>query len=388
MDFFIVFLKAIGSVFLNPIFYWMIVLSFLPSDNRIKLEETFFNHKVLPIGTELKNTLKLSLFITSLMLIFTIGFKVTFPYEIIVVLSVVIVLLSFKMRYTFLSASYTLGFTYLIIWFLPKGPLENVLYTDWTFISIAIIIGLFLIGEAILFIAFNPSEASPKLAYSKRGRWYGVLQVKQLSIIPFLVFLPQEVGTINNTIMPTLFIGEDAYTFFIMPFALGFSHLFKGDLPAKYSKNIGFSLLLLALTVLCLAFGSLKINNLSFLAVILAIVGRALIHYIFYKIDLKKPPFFIEGHPYLRVLGVVSGSPAEKLGFKIGDTILKINDQRIHSLEQLDHLLRETAENCLMEINRTRGRLRFIEINEYKGNSLELGLIFAREPVQPLKGRR
>src|SRR5690625_5729888 len=86
MDFFIVFLKAIGSVFLNPIFYWMIVLSFLPSDNRIKLEETFFNHKVLQIGTELKKTLKLSLFITRLMIIFTIGFKVTFPYEIIMIL--------------------------------------------------------------------------------------------------------------------------------------------------------------------------------------------------------------------------------------------------------------------------------------------------------------
>lgn len=385
MDYLILVLKAMASILLNPVFYWIIIISLLPSDNRIKLEESVFNYKMLPLGTELKNTLKPSLLITILMLIFTIGFKVTFPYEALIILSVILILLSYKMKYIFLSASYSLGLTYIILWFLPKGSLENALYTEWTFISITIMISLLLFGEAILLLTFRNSEAGPKLAYSKRGRWYGILQMKKLSIIPFLVFLPEGEGILTNSLIPSFSIANESYTIFIMPFAIGFNHLFRGNLPEKYSKNIGFSVLLLALIVLFLSLASFKLTTLSLLAAIIAIVGRGLIHYSFYKRDLKRNPYFLEGQEQLRILGVIPASLAEKYGFQTGDSISTFNGEKITSVEQLDKLLKKTQGDSLMEISRKRSRLRFIEIRNFTGSSLELGLIFAMKPIQANK---
>lgn len=385
MDYLTIILKALGNLLFNPIFYWIIVLSLLPSDERIKLEETNFNQKILPLGTELKNTLIPSLIMTIVMFIFTLGFKVTFPYEAIIILSVIFILLSYKMKYSLLSASYTLGITYLVLWFLPKGPLEEVLYTDWTFTSITIMISILLFAEAILFLRFRNSEANPKLAYSKRGRWYGVLQMRKLSIVPLLLILPNETDFLTNAILPSISFGDEHYTLFIMPFALGFNHLFQGDLPEKYSKNIGFTLILLSLSVLSLSLGSLKLPKLSLFALAIAVVGRGIIHYFFYRLDLKKNLYFLEGQEQLKVLGVVSGSKAETCGFQTGDLILTLNGKKTSSIERLNELLQEGMESSLVEFNRKRSKLRYIEIKDFKGDSSQFGLIFALRPVQSNK---
>lgn len=383
MEFFILMLKAIGSVFLNPVLYWIMILSFLPSDDRIKLEESSFGYRVFPIAAELKNTLPMSLFVTALLLFFNLIFKVTLPFEALIILSLVMILLSIRMDFLLLSASYTLGFTYLILWFLPKGPKELIHYTDWTFISISIMIGIFLLGEAILIFAFKNRDAMPKLALSKRNRWYGKLQMKKLCIIPFVVLFPSETGSLLSTLSLKLLIDGKTFSVLIMPFILGFNHSFRGDLPERYNKSIAFSIFLLSLIVLSLSFLGLLLSKLSLLAALIAIVGRISIHYYFYRLDAKNNYYFLEGQEEQRVLGVISGSPSEKLGFQIGDVIVAINNQRISSLQELEERLQKGKEGYyLIEINRTRSRVRYIEVKNFHGNTIDLGLIFTKRPLQ------
>lgn len=372
--------RAIGSLFVNPIFYWVIILCFLPAFQRGELEKELFNQELSSTAAEVKNTFYLSLFMTVVLLVFIVGLKVTFSYELIAVLSVIIVLLSFRTNHIFLSASYTLGLSFLILWFIPKGYLDQALYPEQSFISLAVMIGIYLIGEAVLYFLFKDKEAFPRLAYSERGRWYGKLQVNKLSIIPFMVFLPTSNGAITNSLLPILTIGDQEYALFIMPFIIGFNHLFQGGLPEDYTKSLSYSVFGLGLLVLLMAMGGYINSHLALVAVVLAILGRILIHYLYYRKDKKQAPAFIEGHLEIRVLALLKNSPAEKLGFQRGDVILSVNEIVVESLEHFNQLLAEHAGDCLIEIHRSKGRLRYIQNYDYLGSYEELGLYFAEEP--------
>src|SRR5699024_11720095 len=56
--------RAIGSLFVNPIFYWVIILCFLPAFQRGELEKELFNQELSSTAAEVKNTFYLSLFMT------------------------------------------------------------------------------------------------------------------------------------------------------------------------------------------------------------------------------------------------------------------------------------------------------------------------------------
>src|SRR5690625_7757228 len=106
-----------------------------------------------------------------------------------------------------------------------------------------------------------------------------------------------------------------------------------------------------------LAFGSLYISYLSITAVIIAVFGRALIHYTFYKKDVKKPPIFFELHKKVRVLGVVEDSPAQRLGFNVGNKIEDINGKAIHSFETFKQDFLEFNRLCTLIVVTAEGEI-------------------------------
>src|SRR5690625_6152611 len=91
-------------------------------------------------------------------------------------LSTVIIILSIVSRFNLLSASYTIGITYLLILLSPL-ILENQsyvspdLFANVNVLSLLFLLGIFLFVEAILLVRMKRNDAYPELSLSDRGIW-------------------------------------------------------------------------------------------------------------------------------------------------------------------------------------------------------------------------
>src|SRR5699024_3807860 len=191
---------GIGKLFLHPLLYWTVILLMITGYRRIKRERYKFGTKLYDMFAESKGTLGISILFSIIISIFSITFGFVFSYEVIVILLLVTILLSITGSLTMLSASYTIGITFLILMLLPYLNVDLIqalgigLESDQTIvylISLAILTGLFLLVEALL-VTSKTARTFPRISLSERGKWVGQHHLKRLAFIPFFVFLPTE----------------------------------------------------------------------------------------------------------------------------------------------------------------------------------------------------
>src|SRR5699024_11927342 len=120
---------------------------------------------------------------------FLLDVAIVFSYESIITLIIIAYILCITMRYTMLSVIYTIGLTYLLLLFLPylwdeQTYFNHNLFSNVNYAGIAILLGLFLLVEAILISKNKRNETYPSLVKGKRGNWIGQHHIKKLSLIP------------------------------------------------------------------------------------------------------------------------------------------------------------------------------------------------------------
>lgn len=189
------FLKGVGRLFINPLFYWSLILVLLVGYRRIRQERLNFGSRVFDVFSEWKHTWGVALISGLIISVFMVCIGIVFSYETFIVLSLVTIVLSLTLRFTMLSPSYTIGITYLLLLFIPafwdqQTFVDQALFSHINFTGLAIMVGLFLIIEAILIIRNRRNDSYPSLVQGKRGGWIGQHQIKKMSLIPFFVLIP------------------------------------------------------------------------------------------------------------------------------------------------------------------------------------------------------
>src|SRR5699024_520563 len=276
--------KGIGKVFLNPLLYWAVLIVFLSGYKRIQRDRINFGTKIDEIFTEWKNTLSPSILFGLFLSLLTLGLGMVFTYETIMLLSIVIIVLSFTFNLSVLSASYTIGITYLLLLFLPflltkQTFLKADLFLDTNFTGLTILLGIFLLAEAVLLSRIKRNETFPDLLLGNRGIWIGQHHLKKISIIPFFTLVPTGMIVPFADFWPYFSIDGDTYSLVLVPFLIGFHYKVTGYLPSHIAKKIAQSVMWLGIIVLCLGIGSIYLPWLSFASVIIAIIGKELINY-------------------------------------------------------------------------------------------------------------
>lgn len=369
---------AFAKVFLNPLVYWIILISLVISKRRVSDEKIQFKQKLFPIGAEFKQTGKLTIFGSVAISLIAVFFNITFIHEIILFLSIIIFILSFACGFKLLSAAYTLGSTFILFKILEV--FDNRLFelgfiTNHTFSSIALLIALFLFFEVAMYKNISNDNVFPEIAKSKRGRWFGMYHIQRASIIPFFVFIPGKISIASLPVLPYFTLGGEYISFAFIPFIIGFHHVITGQLPEEFAERLRKSNLLLAFLVLISALVSFYLPGIAFVSVGLALIGKLYINDMIEKADMKRDLLFIELNKELKIFAIVPNSPADILGLEVGDTITKVNDVKVNSLtelnEQLDHLIRFPN----FEVKTTKHEIRTITNSKYKGNLLDLGII-------------
>src|SRR5699024_3512007 len=162
--------KAIVKLFFNPLFDWFFIFVFILGVIRIKHERYLFAIKIFNLFLEWIRILVISL-ISGLVLslvTFGVGFIVIVYVLIILVLFRLIISLIFNPE--FLSAVYTIGLTYIVLLFLPllsdDLSFQVTMPTNMQFTQLTILLGLFLIVEAIFIKKIKDNQIPPSLKLS------------------------------------------------------------------------------------------------------------------------------------------------------------------------------------------------------------------------------
>ncbi|MFD0955511.1 PDZ domain-containing protein [Virgibacillus alimentarius] len=384
--------KGIGKVFLNPLLYWAVLIVFLSGYKRIQRDRINFGTKIDEIFTEWKNTLSPSILFGLFLSLLTLGLGMVFTYETIMLLSIVIIVLSFTFNLSVLSASYTIGITYLLLLFLPflltkQTFLKADLFLDTNFTGLTILLGIFLLAEAVLLSRIKRNETFPDLLLGNRGIWIGQHHLKKISIIPFFTLVPTGMIVPFADFWPYFSIDGDTYSLVLVPFLIGFHYKVTGYLPSHIAKKIAQSVMWLGIIVLCLGIGSIYLPWLSFASVIIAIIGKELINYKQRTKDKEKRAYFLETKRGIKILGIIPGTPADRLDILVGETISKVNGKKIDRSAELYQALQESGAFFKLEVLDDNGEKRFVQGAFYEGDHHELGLIFAGPPNRSKKSK-
>ncbi len=377
--------KGFGKLFLNPLLYWSVILLLLASTRRIKQERSQFGLKIFDAFSEAKHTWPVSLIGGILLSIAFVGGGVVLSYPVIMLLSAMMVLLSISGRFTLLSAAYTFGFSYLILLIAPPMIAE---YTDFplttdlqslNFTGLVLLLAAFLLMEALLLLRSTSRETYPELVKGNRGKWVGRHRLKKLTVIPFFTLVPSGMIEPFADWWPFLHIQGESFGLVLLPLMTGFEQVVKGTNPVYAAKRIGRSVLILALFTFGLAIGSYFLPLLSLAAFGVALVGREWISFRFREKDKQEQPFFHPSEKGLLILGIIPGTPADRLGMLVGERIERVNGQQISNEQEFYSALQRNSAFCKLEVRDERGEIRFLQRAMYQGDPHELGILFAKE---------
>lgn len=355
---------------------------------RIRQERKDFGLKVNGLFSEGSRTwifsIGFGLIVTAIML----GVGVVFTYETMIVLSLVTILVSLHGKLTWLSASYTVGLTYVIMVFAPlvlsdQSVISVDRFTDVNLTAISLLLALFVFAESILLYTMNKKETFAMATVSARGSRIGQHYLRKMAIFPFFVLIPSGLITPIASFWPYISIGGETYSLLLFPLILGFDHATRANLPEVAAKHIGKRIAWLGVIVLAFVAGSLYVPFLSAVAVLIAIVGRELILYRFRIAERESLPYFTAVEKGVMVLTVIPNSRADHLGIIAGEKIMRVNGINIQSVSQFYYALQDSGSFFKLDVHDRHGEVRFVQSAFYEGDHHELGIIFVeqREPI-------
>lgn len=392
MDILIEFAKGIGKFFINPLFYWAILLVILVGLKRIKYERLQFGAKVFDVFSEWNKTFVFSIVSGLIVTIFVLGSGIVLTYDMLILLSLVTILLSLTLSFSLLSATYTVGVTFFILLIAPlfvdvqSNPfLSDLSNAHYSFL--AILLGMFLIIESFLLRTIKRNKTYPSLTLSDRGIWIGQHRVKRIAMIPFFTLVPTGLLTTIEPYWPYLSIGEDTFGLVLFPFVIGVDFIVRGKLPVQVAKEQATYVLMLGIIVLIIAAYSIFLPWLSIVAVIIAIIGKEFIQYRMKVKDRNKLAYFHPENEGLKILGIIPGSPADRLDIYVGETIVKVNGRKVNSDIDFYNALHNSGAYFKLDVLDDQNEVRFVQGARYEGDHHELGFLFAIKPYRIVKAK-
>ncbi|WP_343753834.1 PDZ domain-containing protein, partial [Lentibacillus halophilus] len=374
--------NGIVRFFLNPLVYWTVIVIALSGVMRIRQERKNFGRKLFPLFMESQHTWSIAIGFGLLLSIVAVGAGVVFNKQMMDAVALVTMALSLTLRFTFLSPVYTIGISYLLLLFLPVALPDrmfpsSIFPSAVNFTGLGLLLAILLIAEALLLQKSGRDTSFPALQHGRRGHWIGVHHFKKVSLIPFFILIPEGPITAFASFWPLISINGESYGLALIPFVIGFNHAVQGSFPKKAADAMVRPLVILAMTVLLLAVGSLYVGWLSLAAIITGIIGREYINYRHRQNDRMKESFFHKNERGIKVLAVIPDTPAYRLGITAGETVTKVNGTKINNMTEFYAALQRNGAFFKVEIIGDNGEARLLQSAFYEKDHHELGIISA-----------
>lgn len=373
--------------FANPLLYLGFIVIYLLSSHRVKQEREAFHTRVygrvsdwtIPFIPALLTGLGLS--------VITVGLGIVLTIEFIAILTVLYVLAGLTWQIRWMAPSFVFG---VLLLFYGSEPLLRTV--EWTapvyqwlspipIFMIAGLLALLVMAEGVLIRMNGATYTSPKLQRSKRGKWIGLHEAKRLWIVPIIFFVPE--GLIPAaSFWPIIPIGAGGWQPVLLPFLIGFQQQVRSTLPAMPIRTMGLRVIGLGVLFAFLAAGSYYFPFLALVLGGLAIVSREMLWMLAKARDEKQPAFFSTQPKGCVVLGILPGSPAEKMNITVGETIVKVNGKAVDGNESLYEALQLNSAFCKLDVLNHDGEVRFAQGALYDGEHHQLGVLLVKNDIK------
>lgn len=383
-------IEGIGLLFLHPLFYGFIFVAFLIGLKRVKRERKEFKVKVHPVIDNLIFSLLPGILIGLIGSVIFVTAGVTLPIGMITLIGLMYAVLALTMKTRFMAPAYAVSLAAIAGLLLPKLNTGMALVDKWIediqntpLDSLAVILGVLLIQEGVLILWKGADRTSPRLFKGKRGHYVGAHEATRFWIVPQFLVLP--VGSIPVLDWWPLFpMGAVGFSFFLVPFAIGYRQLVTHTLPVEAIKHLGKQVTLLGILVLAIAAAGHFYNLPLLIAIAIAagLAGRELITLITSQRDDTRPSLFVQRDKGVIILAVVPGTPAAKMGLKVGEIIVKVNGVTLTHETSLYKALQINAAYCKLEVLDLNGEIRFVQGSLYQNEHHQLGVLLVHDVVE------
>ena len=379
--------KGIGRFFLHPAVYITVLFSVLIGYYRVKRERRQLRTRILWGWTEAKQLVIDGYLWAIILSVITVGVGLVFPISWLYIFSVWMILFVLIFMYQVGSTIYaialgvvTLYMMHVYNWSYDFLSWEMTGYNlmNEAIVSIAILAGLLLIVEGALIQKHGANHASPRLVKTARGIEAMEYVTKRLWLLPILLVVPGDVINSYIPYWPQFTLGESTFSLILFPFVIGFQQKSRHTLPVHFFPRYGKKVWQLGIVVTIIGAIGFVMPLISAIAIALGVLVRLLISYIEYKKETSGVFAVSPQSNGVMIAGVLSDSPADKMGLLIGERIIKVNGQKVKNEQELYEAVQINAAHCRLEVLDYSGELRLRQHVLFRHDHYRLGLILVR----------
>ncbi|MED1564077.1 hypothetical protein AJ85_17300 [Alkalihalobacillus alcalophilus ATCC 27647 = CGMCC 1.3604] len=374
---------AFGSFFSNPLLYIGLIIILLVANNRISKERQSFHTRVYSRMADFVLPFWPSILAGTLISLVTIALGIIVNIPFLVLIAGLYVLLALTTKIRWITPVNVLALTIIILAVEPlvSGPSSLMdmyeVVSDVSIVSVFALLSLLLFVEGFLILRNGGKYTSPRLEKSKRGKWIGIHKQKRLWIVPVVLFIPN--GLIPTfEFWPVLTVGEMTLQPVIVPFLFGLQYVIKSALPEFAIKLIGRRVLLLATGSILFVVIGYFFPVVAVIAAVAMMVTREWLIASLQSKEEQHSKYFTELKEGCIILGVLPGSPAEKMNLQVGETISKVNGRTIQNQDQFYKALQANSAFCKLEVLDYAGEVRFAQGALYVGEHHQLGVLLVK----------
>lgn len=379
--------KGIGRFFLHPAVYITLLFSVLIGYFRVKRERKQFRARILWGWTEAKHFLLDGYVWAIIISVISVAVGLVIPSTWLMVYSVWMILFVLLFMYQVGSAIYAIA--------IAAATFYIMFFYDWSYeifsweivgqdidgqviVPIAILAGLLLIAEGFIIQKHGATNASPRLVKTARGSEAMEYVTKRLWLLPILLVIPGDVIHTYLPFWPQFTLGESTFSLVLFPFVIGFQQKSRHSLAENFFPMYGKKVWQLGIIVTVVAAVGYIEPLISLIALALGVIGRLVISFIEYRRE-RNGSFAVSPQSNgVMIAGVLSDSPAEKMGLKIGECIVKVNGQKVTDEQELYEAVQINAAHCRLEVLDHNGELRLRQHVLFRHDHYRLGLILVR----------
>lgn len=379
--------RGIGRFFLHPAVYITLLFSILIGYVRVKRERRQFRTRLLWGWTETKGLLLDGLVWALVLSVISLVIGLVIPNTWLWIYSAWLIIFVLLFTYQFGSAVYAIALGVATVYAMYAYNWSFDVFS-WSFsgqdilqagiVPIAIIAGFLLIVEGLLIQKHGATQASPKLVTTARGMEAIVYHVKRLWLLPILLIIPGDVIPTYIPYWPQFSLGESAFSLVLFPFVIGFQQKSQHSLPIHFFTGYGKMVWQLGIIVTIIAAIGYFEPLVSAIALLIGVIARLLITIIKYQQEKTGNYAVAPQSNGVMIAGVLSDSPAEKMGLLIGERIVKVNGQKVESEQELYEAVQINAAHCRLEVLDSNGELRLRQHILFRHDHYRLGLILVR----------
>lgn len=382
MSDYIVWITAIGQFFINPLLYVATLAAIFLGYRRVKQERRQFHTRIRFGWTELGSLLKESFpYAIVLSILFVVAGLVVSKANLIFIM-LISIMACVAQLYRALSPAYVLpiavGVIILCQQYNVTMPFAINVDQPISLTAIIIVMALLLMTEGILLRYYYRHGITPVLHKTKRGMNALDYRLRKVWLLPLFFVIPGQDIAAWLPYWPQFTLGETTFTLVLFPYIIGVDTASRRQLPQQYFKQLGKHVLWLGIITLVSAVLVYYNEWMGYIVIIAAFIWRLLITVILQSKEKSAGYAVAPSAKGIVIAAVLPDSPAEKMGLQIGECIVKVNGQAVHTEDELYEALQINAAYCRLEVLDIDGEIRYTQHAVFMNDHYRIGILAAR----------